>query len=493
MAKDRAIIFITKDTLQTFKVIDEKYEALNSKGISYINYSSEADIEEYAETLKSKYNIDDFSEIEIVFSIINLGAEEKYLDKLKALLDGTEKIEVNNVEKLIPLIMASKGEIKTNTALQEEYEIALQKLERLENEKNELIEFNEKLNDKIEELNKEVESLENKIESEKERQKKESQLKEQKKLEEEKLSESIYKIDFVKDAENSGVVLSIPKGKKVTFHKKFTNGDVVSKGALIATYYASQRWTFSDEINIVSKKSGRIYYMVNDNSDVKNGDIIAVIGEKTWTKDDAIFFLKQKQNSEIVKKNENEPVIVKAGVIMNFVSEDSERTPSFIIYKSGIKDLKDGDLVTENQNILEMEDSSNTKVLIKAPCSGQIFFLFDKSPYFRVDNPATSLAMVVPESWSKSQAVEWYRSVEPSKETKVIRLEGSIENIIPDGAWVLPNDKFARVWRDTGFFTTDYTEFENEGFCKMAGKIRYKECKKMNERYYPTGPVAEIY
>ena len=60
MAQYRAIIFITKDTLQTFKVVDEKYEALNSKGLSYINYNSESDLAEYADILKTKYNIDDF-------------------------------------------------------------------------------------------------------------------------------------------------------------------------------------------------------------------------------------------------------------------------------------------------------------------------------------------------------------------------------------------------------------------------------------------------
>ena len=47
MAEYRAIIFITKDTLQTFKVVDEKYEALNSKGLSYINYNSDTTIDSF--------------------------------------------------------------------------------------------------------------------------------------------------------------------------------------------------------------------------------------------------------------------------------------------------------------------------------------------------------------------------------------------------------------------------------------------------------------
>ncbi len=292
MVQYRAIIFITKNTLQTFKVIDEKFEPLNAKGISYINYNSESDLNDYVEILKTKYRIDEFSQIKISFSIINVGADNKYIDLLKSLLDGAEKIDVNNIEKLIPLILASKGEIKTNTALQEEYETTLQKLERIEIKKKELIEFNEKQNETIEELNKKIDSLENKIESEKERQKKESQQKEKKRLEEEKLSESIYKIDFLNDAERSGAVLSIPKGQEVIFHKKYKNGDPVVQGKIIALYRADYRYS-SQDILIIARKSGIIYYMVNDKAKVKNGDIIAVIGEENWTKNQALRFAEE--------------------------------------------------------------------------------------------------------------------------------------------------------------------------------------------------------
>ena len=176
MAQYRAIIFITKDTLQTFKVVDEKYEALNSKGLSYINYNSESDLAEYTDILKTKYNIDDFSEIKISFSIINVGAEDKYIDSLKSLLEGAEKIDVNNIEKLIPLVLASKGEIKTNTALQEDYESALKRIEQVENENNKLKESNEKQADEINNLISLSDSLKNEIESIKNEKVREEQL-----------------------------------------------------------------------------------------------------------------------------------------------------------------------------------------------------------------------------------------------------------------------------------------------------------------------------
>ncbi|MCQ2572902.1 MAG: hypothetical protein MJ182_03305 [Treponema sp.] len=285
MAQYRAIIFITKDTLQTFKVVDEKYEALNSKGLSYINYNSESDLAEYIDILKTKYNIDDFSEINISFSIINVGAEDKYIESLKSLLDGAEKIDVNNIEKLIPLVLASKGEIKTNTALQEDYEVALKKIKHLEDEKKKLIEQREKQADEIDNLISQTDSLKSEIDSIKKEKIKTETLEKQKQEKEKELSKSIYKIDFLKNAEESGIALYIPKGNCVTFHKKYKNGDMVSQGSVIATYY---------NVSIFALKAGRIYYMVNDNANVKNGDIIAVIGEKNWTKDDAIFFLKTK-------------------------------------------------------------------------------------------------------------------------------------------------------------------------------------------------------
>lgn len=321
MAQYRAIIFITKDTLQTFKVVDEKYEALNSKGLSYINYNSESDLTDYVENLKAKFNIEEnFSEIKISFSIINVGAEDKYIDSLKSLLDGAEKTDVNNIEKLIPLVLASKGEIKTNTALQEDYEAALKKIDQLEDEKNKLKEYSEKQTDEIEKLISQTDSSKDEIESIKNEKIEAEKLEEQKLEKERELSKSIYEIDFLKNAEESGIVFSMPKGQTVTFNKKFKNGDMVSQGSVIASYTAGMRRS-SDEITINAKKSGRIYYMVNDNAKVKDGDVIAVIGESNWTKDDAIDFLKQSSESETQQKNECEPVIIKADVIKDFKSE----------------------------------------------------------------------------------------------------------------------------------------------------------------------------
>ena len=505
MAQYRAIIFITKDTLQTFKVVDEKYEALNSKGLSYINYNSESDLAEYADILKAKYNIDDFSEINISFSIINVGAEDKYIESLKSLLDGAEKIDVNNIEKLIPLVLASKGEIKTNTALQEDYEVALKKIEQLEDEKNKLIEFSKKQTNEIDDLISQIDSLKDEIESIKNEKIEAEKLEEQKLEKERELAKSIYKIDFLKNAEDSGIVFSMPKGQTVTFSKKFKNGDMVSQGSVIATYYKGSR--FNGEVSITTLKAGRIYYMVNDNANVKNGDVIAVIGEKNWTKDDAIHFLKQSSESETQKKNECEPVIIKADVIKDYKSE-SPLPPSFSRYLSDeLEEFNgccyddnsiNGTIVEKGQIIFKIkEDFSHSEFLIKAPCTGKLFLLVQtKGSFVNTSVKAdTSLAIIVPESWSKSQAIEWYRRVEPLKEPVSIDLttgeSTEVKNLFPDGAFVLPDDICYEGFVDTGFsFRSNYT---TKGFCGTAGRIRYKE-SRINSSYFKiSGMIAEIY
>lgn len=505
MAQYRAIIFITKDTLQTFKVVDEKYEALNSKGLSYINYNSESDLAEYADILKTKYNIDDFSEINISFSIINVGAEDKYIDSLKSLLKGAEKIDVNNIEKLIPLLLASKGEIKTNTALQEDYEVALKKIEQLEDEKNKLKEYSEKQSGEIDDLITQTTVLKTEIESIKKEKIKAEKLEEQKQENERELSKSIYKIDFLKNAEESGIVLSIPKGQTVTFNKKFKNGEMVSQGSVIATYYKGSRFS-SGEVSIFALKAGRIYYMVNDNANVKNGDVIAVIGEKNWTKDDAIFFLKQSSESEIQKKNECEPVIIKADVIKDFKSE-SPITPIFDRYLSDeLNELNgaeyeknktiNGITVEKNQVLFRIEEIlSHTEIFIKAPCSGKIFFLVQTKGYgFNTSVKAdTSLAIIVPESWSKSQAVEWYRNVEPLEEPYDLSF-GCIDyyavNTFPEDTNVLPDDEYVKF---TYYNGEEHNKYSKQ-YCCVAGKIRYENGQSMNQGYkHSGGIVARIF
>ena len=509
----RLIIYIDSEQKASAYRIEED----NSYSISFNGNEYESDLPTFAEIVMDELRAIPLSKMEsrggISVLLVSNGAANESIRKIMELLfhDENEEGMLNvNIQELnvieakyfLPLIgnpeypsakdFANIYSIATSSFIQQK------ELDDLKSDNSILVGKIKEYEDNFDKLNKELSELKEfkKTVIKKEDNKRIAQVKE------EELSESIYKIDFMKDAENSGVVLSIPKGKEVIFHKRYKNGTVVSQGSTIASYTASMRWS-SDEITINAKKSGRIYYVVNDNSNIKNGDIIAVIGENTWTKDDAIFFLKQSSESGIQKKNDNEPVIVKADVIKNFVSED--KLPVSFSYKplniySESEELEDGALVTANQTIMKIESLfGKHEFEVKAPCDGKIFFLVP-TKYEALSGWNTniiaekSLVMIVPESWSKSQAVEWYRSIEPLKESVELTTGEitEVKNLFPDGAFVLPNDSYIDGFVDTGWSFEE--NYKTTAYCGVAGRIRYKEQSAMNTSYpFFGGTIAEIY
>ncbi len=308
----RLIIYIDSEQKASAYRIEED----NSYSISFNGNEYESDLPTFAEIVMDELRAIPLSKMEsrggISVLLVSNGAANESIRKIMELLfhDENEEGMLNvNIQELnvieakyfLPLIgnpeypsakdFANIYSIATSSFIQQK------ELDDLKSDNSILVGKIKEYEDNFDKLNKELSELKEfkKTVIKKEDNKRIAQVKE------EELSESIYKIDFMKDAENSGVVLSIPKGKEVIFHKRYKNGTVVSQGSTIASYTASMRWS-SDEITINAKKSGRIYYVVNDNSNIKNGDIIAVIGENTWTKDDAIFFLKQSSESGIQKK-----------------------------------------------------------------------------------------------------------------------------------------------------------------------------------------------
>ena len=509
----KLIIYITSEQTASAYRIEED----NSYSISFNGNEYESDLSIFTETVMEELRATPLSKMEsrggISVLVVSNGAANETIRSIMELLfhddneDGMLNVniqELNVIEAkyFLPLIgnpeapsakdFANIFSIETSSFVQQK------ELDDLKSDNSRMIKKIKEYEDNFGKLNNELSELKEfkKATIKKEESRKKSQEKE------EELSSSIYKIDFAKDAKNSGVVLSIPKGGEVLFHKRYKNGDIVSPGSTIAYYVANFRFA-SEEITITAKKSGRIYYMVNDNSNVKNGDIIAVIGENTWTKDDAIFFLKQNQNSESEKKNENEPVVVKADVIKNFVSEDN--LPVSFSYEPLFScdyedEIEDGFVVSKNQLIMKIKSLfGNHEFEIRTPCDGKIFFLVPTT-YEALEGWNTnitaekSLAMIVPESWSKSQAIEWYRSVEPLNEPVELTVGEitEVKNLFPDGAFVLPNDSYIDGFVDTGWSFEENNK--TTAYCGVAGRIRYKKQSAMNASYrFFGGTIAEIY
>ena len=496
----KLIIYIDSEQKTSAYRIEEE----NSYLISFNGNEYESDLENFATTVMEELRAKPLSKLEsrggISVLIVSNGATNETIRKIMVLLFHDDKEngilnvniqELNVIEAKYFLPLIGNPEAPSAKDFESIYSIAnssvqQKELDDLKSHNSQLMKEIEEYKENLDKINTELielRKIKNEVISRKTAQEKE-----------EKLSESIYKIDFAKDAENSGVTFE--------FHKKFNSGKTVSVGETIASYSLNSLNYLSminrnNEISITAKKGGKLYYMVDNNSSIKNGEVIAVIGEKTWTEDDARHFLKQIQNSDNEKKNENEPVIIKADVIRNYVSETSS-FPTVFCYHP-IKDLENGKAVVKNQCIMQIITAEgNNSWDVRAPLDGQVFFLVQtKGDYNSTIESEKSLALIVPMTWSKSQAVEWYRSVEPLKEPKKLHSVGDryLTNRFPNGAWVLPDDKYVKSRREEGIFDKYYTEIHMEGFCEIAGRIEYKKCKEENNSYYSSWGqiIAEIY
>lgn len=151
-------------------------------------------------------------------------------------------------------------------------------------------------------------------------------------------SGTLCKIDFKNDAEKSDIKFSAKQNQIAVVNNMQKEGTVVSKNSIIARYQiidekfdqknsldnlqkiaSAARYVpgviglagiigadvitskIKDEqqiFNVYAKESGRIFYIINNNEMVCDGTVIAIIGKETWTKEDALSFLKQSQNTK---------------------------------------------------------------------------------------------------------------------------------------------------------------------------------------------------
>ena len=151
-------------------------------------------------------------------------------------------------------------------------------------------------------------------------------------------SGTLCKIDFKNDAEKSDIKFSAKQNQIAVVNNMQKEGTVVSKNSIIARYQiidekfdqknsldklqkiaSATRYVpgviglagiieadvitskIKDEqqiFNVYAKESGRIFYIINNNEMVCDGTVIAIIGKETWTKEDALSFLKQSQNTK---------------------------------------------------------------------------------------------------------------------------------------------------------------------------------------------------
>ncbi len=143
----------------------------------------------------------------------------------------------------------------------------------------------------------------------------------------------LCKIDFKNDLRMSDIEMTLNQNVVINILKK--EGSIVTKNTIIASYQIIKVPTYQKKngikkitdaamagahlggvigvavgvgvgvanyhdkrneyqiVNIYAKETGKIFYTKNNNETVQNGDIIAIIGKETWSREDADFFLKK--------------------------------------------------------------------------------------------------------------------------------------------------------------------------------------------------------
>lgn len=102
-------IFISSDKIYVFEVIDNAtLKPIGFQGDEYYTYENNNDIEGLCDDLADHYNIDGLSDLKIHIQIIDCNAEKSAKSLLLSKLAECERLSVNCVDDLIPIILTQK-------------------------------------------------------------------------------------------------------------------------------------------------------------------------------------------------------------------------------------------------------------------------------------------------------------------------------------------------------------------------------------------------
>lgn len=286
---EKIIIYIENDTVSAFNV--KKDEPIRPKGLDSMKLDSKESVSNFCKILRDKYNIDDFSDIDMSICLVNEGADEEKLTALREELQNAYNYCENTVENTVELkrnIDKQNVElINENAKLKSQLEssmkenvVSKEKLSELEIQLQELNQFKEDVTKAIEKKLEQKKSIQEKRERQ----------------------DCICKIDFINDTQQNDNKKFLPHtSEKVFFNRKVKNRSRVSYGQIIGIY-GSPKTPFLSSFGIVSgktvmaKTNGILYYLTDENNAVGHGDIVAVIGDfnslkeaKAYLKDNNLF------------------------------------------------------------------------------------------------------------------------------------------------------------------------------------------------------------
>ena len=270
---EKIIIYIEHDTVSAFNV--KKGEPIRPKGLDSIKLDSKESVSNFCKILRDKYNIDDFSEIDMTIYLVNEEANTEILAALREELQNAHKFYENTEENTIELAKKNDETIKElktqvdklkslNDSLKSEKESLQKTITEYESELTSLREFKESVTKKAEEKLTKINEVREKRE----------------------IEAQLIKADFIHDDQWDINNRFIPHADTdaVYIHQKFKNGETVSLGSIIAIYDdillgKNKSYRENGARIIKSKVSGRIYYLVEENETITHGSPIAMIGD----------------------------------------------------------------------------------------------------------------------------------------------------------------------------------------------------------------------
>ena len=270
---EKIIIYIENDTVSAFNV--KKGEPIRPKGLDSMKLDSKESVSNFCKILRDKYNIDDFSEIDMSICLVDEGADEEKLTALREELQNAHKFYENTEENTIELAKKNDETIKElktqvdklkslNDSLKSEKESLQKTITEYESELTSLREFKESVTKKAEEKLTKINEVREKRE----------------------IEAQLIKADFIHDDQWDINNRFIPHADTdaVYIHQKFKNGETVSLGSIIAIYDdillgKNKSYRENGARIIKSKVSGRIFYLSEENQTITHGDPIAMIGD----------------------------------------------------------------------------------------------------------------------------------------------------------------------------------------------------------------------
>lgn len=277
---EKIIIYMEDDTVSAFNI--KKGEPINPKGLDSIKLNSAESVSEFCDILRTKFNIDDFSEIDMNIYLVNEGANAQTINALREELQTAHNFYENTEENTIELAKKNDETIKElktqvdklkslNDSLKSEKESLQKTITEYESELTSLREFKESVTKKVEEKLTKINEVREKRE----------------------IESKLVKVDFIHDDQwdiNNRFFPQIDKDK-VFIHQQFRDGETISVGSIIGIYDDIQSDNHSLLLGlhnnyrqngariIKSKVSGRIYYLVEENETITHGSPIAMIGD----------------------------------------------------------------------------------------------------------------------------------------------------------------------------------------------------------------------